>query len=139
MASLDAAKTCAHVAGLDMTSYALFATALWTGHVDAYVSETATPGVSQTLTEGNPPAPGGTLLGWDVLGTEYGGLLDHSWLCGSIQDAVAEDLGIVPNDLGLLNTLAEAAAVVRWIDDGDGMRGEPASWFPWQVLRYQSL
>jgi hypothetical protein len=56
----------------------------------------------------------GEVLGFEVVGAEE--TLDfHSWHCHGYADDVKEALGIQVNDVGLLDTYEDAAAVLRWM------------------------
>jgi hypothetical protein len=79
-----------------------------------------------------PLAPGGHLLGWEVLGFEGGGC--HSLLCNSLH-VIAAGRNVRPATLGLLASELEAETVVRIIAEDPG-KAEPAAWFPVAVLRY---
>lgn len=76
---------------------------------------------------------GGILRGFEVVSYEYG--LEHSWLCNSLQGDVNEELGIAPNDMGLLDTFEEAATVAEYVNR-DEVGAEPGLWLPWLVVEY---
>lgn len=71
---------------------------------------------------------GESILGFEVVGAEEA--LDfHSWHCHGYLDDAHRDLGVGVNDLGLLPTLDEARAVLKWMsqlppDDAP----EPVPW-----------
>ncbi|MFJ8045155.1 hypothetical protein ACIRBX_32095 [Kitasatospora sp. NPDC096147] len=77
-----------------------------------------------------PPAEGGTVLGWEVVGYDLGAL--HTWLCRDLhRDAVAE-LGVRTGSEGLLTSPADAERVAAWaVARGDT---EPVEWFAAALL-----
>ncbi len=91
-------------------------------------------GVYLMLERGVPMEPGGEVLGFEVLSYEYG--LEHSWLCNHLEEEARSVLRITPSlDTGLLDSYEEAAAVARYINEGD-VGAEPGLWLPWQITRY---
>lgn len=93
-------------------------------------------GVWQAVNQRNNPAPGGTILGFEVLGYEHGGF--HSWLCNDLQSNANREFGIQPGDLGLLCTFDEAKQVAEYAARDD-VGAEPALWMPWLIVQYMPL
>ena len=93
----------------------------------------ATPGVFEAVGSGMTPAPGGKVLGWEVLGYEDGWF--HSWLCNGLEVEVAEELNVRPNDRGFISCSAEAAIVAEYCGREE-VGAEPAFWAAWQVREY---
>lgn len=73
----------------------------------------------------------GEVLGYEVVGAED--TLDfHSWHCHGYADEVNDALGIRVNDLGLLSTYSDAAAVLKWMLDRPS--DEAPAPVPWVVV-----
>jgi hypothetical protein len=88
------------------------------------------------LAKGAAP-PAGQVLGFEVLGFDQGQF--HTWLCYSLHEDASTDLGIVPNDRGLLSTLAEARLVSNTANQGPwGVNGvaEEYTWFPALITQH---
>lgn len=83
-------------------------------------------GVYSHLVAHTPMADHGHLLGWEVLGAEIGGTY-HSWLCNSLHEDAAKQLGLTPVAHGLLPTEQQARSLLELIDQGIG--AEPVPWF----------
>lgn len=83
-------------------------------------------GIYARLRNVAPVHPSAVPLGWELLGVETGGAC-HSWLCNSIQNDAAQDLGIRPGAFGLLPSEEDARAVHKLIANGPG--AEPVPWF----------
>jgi len=83
-----------------------------------------------------PLAPDARVLGYEVVGAEETHDF-HSWHCHAYADEVAEALGIVVNDRGLLSTLEDARSVLRWmLDLPDAEAPKPV---PWTVVALAAL
>lgn len=97
-------------------------------------AEGASPsGVDEALRRGEPAAPGGEALGFEVLGYDHGGF--HSFVCNGLERAFRDALGVVPNAHGLYEDEADAR---RCADHaGSPSTGaEPGLWLPWRFTRY---
>ena len=80
------------------------------------------------LLQGRVPATG-TLLGYELVGAEENFDV-HSWHCHGYADDLLAAEGIRVNDLGLLPTLDEARAALRWMTSlPDEEAPEPVPWF----------
>ena len=90
------------------------------------------PGLYTRLRRGEPLDAAGTPVGWELLGLEHGGEF-HSWLCNSLQDALAAATGAKPGPFGLLETEEDARALDALIANGLG--AEPVPWFPALISR----
>ncbi|MBB4752875.1 hypothetical protein [Actinoplanes lobatus] len=75
-------------------------------------------------------SPAGTDLGFEVLGFEDGQF--HSWICYGFHRDAARELGVRPNERGLITTLADARRVAELANYGDDAEdGFPeVTWFP---------
>lgn len=80
------------------------------------------------LLQGKVPATG-KLLGYELIGVED--VFDvHSWHCHGYADELLAAEGIKVNGLGLLPTLDEARAALRWMTSlPDEEAPEPVPWF----------
>ena len=101
--------------------------------------EQAKYGTYQMVSRGVPLQPGGDVLGFEVIGFQYG--LAESWLCHGLERDMHEQFGIHPNQHGLLDTYDDAYKVYEWIaeDKQQGTRAEPIPYYPWLVVRYNRL
>jgi len=95
---------------------------------------TGVPAVDAAVRSGLPPAPGGTVLGHEVLGEEIGGTF-HSWYCHGLEPMVHTRLGVEVNGFGLLDDRAEAEAVAALVGSPD-VGAEPVPWRAWAVIAY---
>ena len=137
--SLDDARAAAHQFDLDSGSFAL----LELGVPDDLVPELLielqlmpddlVDSFAAALRTGAPLRDGGVALGWELLGAELGGEF-HSWLCNSLEEDAAKQLGVRPGPFGLLATEHEARAVAGLIAAGLG--AEPVPWFPGLLIRH---
>jgi hypothetical protein len=98
------------------------------------VASPGTPAVYAAVRKGRSPARGGQALGFELLG--YDGMEGfHSWLCNGLDRSVYAQLGIRPNEVGLLNTADEARRALQSISTA-GVGKEPGVWLPWLIIRY---
>ncbi|MGH7815167.1 MAG: hypothetical protein ACREQI_14335 [Candidatus Binataceae bacterium] len=127
----------------DRSEWHLLGAGLRKDEVDRFIALCAPPtyqgqgqdGVYEALVRKEQLHRSGRILGYDVLGhEEYGGGF-HSWFCNSLEEEVAEKLGIRPDHNGLLKTYAEAAACAQYAGDPD-THAEPASWNAWVLVDY---
>ena len=107
-------------------------------HREDFLREESMPGslgdigVVGAIRDGTNLPVEGRLLGWEILGID--GVSFHSWLCSMLEVDVEKQLGIRPNDLGLIEDAAQANAIADWIDEHD--RGEPVDYWPWAIVEY---
>jgi len=90
-------------------------------------------GVCTMLRSQQSLAPGGTPLGWEALGYEFGGSF-HSWLCNSLEKGASAKLGIRPAANGLLANEGDARAVAKFAERGNA---EPVPWLPVLLVEYE--
>jgi hypothetical protein len=83
-------------------------------------------GIAKRVKLGLPVEEGGETLGYDVVSYSYTDFA-HSWLCSGLDRDMNELFGIRTNDIGLLDTYADARQINDWIaeDEGKGTRAEP--------------
>lgn len=91
-------------------------------------------GLYTCLRKNEPLDVAATSVGWELLGVEHGGQF-HSWLCNSLQDALAAATGAKPGPFGLLETEHDARALDALIANGLG--AEPVPWFPGLISRLE--
>jgi hypothetical protein len=92
-----------------------------------------TPGVYQAVSGHHALQPGGQVLGYEILGYEYGTF--HSWLCNRLEHEVHRHLQIRPNAHGLVGSLSEAERAATYCARDD-VKAEPALWLPWLIVQY---
>ena len=90
-------------------------------------------GLWQAIERGDPPAPGGTVLGFEVLGYDRG---FHSFVCNGLERVFRDALQIVPNANGLYENEHEARRCADHAMRPD-VGAEPGLWLPWQMTRYE--
>ncbi len=114
--------------------------ALHRNHLQTFLDENRPPegaaasGVCQLLNQRLSLPPGGTVLGFEPLGFEFGGQ-PHSWLCNHLEVACFRALGIRPAANGFLETEDDAERVTAHISS-DEVGAEPVLWLPWMILDY---
>jgi len=97
---------------------------------ETYVhSDYATPRV---LKLNDHPIPG-DILGFELLGYEAG---FWSWLRNSMEKYAHTDLGITPNQYGLIDSYEDAKRIHEWIDAEGSAHAEPIPYKPWLVISY---
>lgn len=111
-------------------------------HAAEFLEENAPPngqgmgGVYEILLRRRFLPAGGTILGFEPLGFEYGGQ-PHSWLCNGLEKECFQALGIRPNPNGFLESEDEAERATAHISKDD-TGAEPVQWLPWMILDYSS-
>lgn len=74
---------------------------------------------------------GGNLLGYDILGWDYGGF--HTYLCNSLETKISAKFPLLVNKFGLIqNSYLEVKQFSEYIAD----MGEPVLWLPFAVWEY---
>ena len=81
-------------------------------------------------------APGGTPLGWEILGLDMASF--HSWLCNGLEVEVFNEFGIRPGANGLLHNEADARRAAEHCGQ-EKVGAEPALWQPWALVEYSLL
>lgn len=89
-------------------------------------------GVVLGVEEGFPPEPGGEVLGYDVLGLDFGGGF-HSYLCNGLERYFASTFGALPNPHGLFDSRDVAT---RCAAHAASSGAEPGVWRAWRVMLY---
>ena len=92
------------------------------------------PGASGALGANREPAPGGEVLGFDVLGWDSGGC--HSFVCNGLERAFFEKLRARANAFGLYDDETVATRCAE-LPGSPGVGAEPALWQAWRVTRYR--
>jgi hypothetical protein len=91
------------------------------------------PGVYEALGKGLGLESGGEILGFEVLGYEWGGF--HSWLCNGLEVDSYREFNIRPNGNGFISNLDDGAKTAEYASR-EGVGAEPALWQPWIVVKY---
>jgi len=92
-----------------------------------------TPGIYQALGQGLSLESDGEVLGFEVLGYEWGGF--HSWLCNGLEVESYRELNIRPNRYGFIDSLEEAIKAAEYASREE-VGAEPALWQPWLIVKY---
>jgi hypothetical protein len=92
---------------------------------------TGRQGVHEVILQGNPPAQGGNILGFEPLVFDCS--LSCSWLCNGLDTVVEQTLGIRPNQYGFIGTFDDARRCVAYISR-DEVGAEPGLWLPWLII-----
>lgn len=88
------------------------------------------------IIEKNEKLPeGGEFLGFELMVTDYGGQLSHSWICNSLEEHCASALSIKPASNGFLPDLETAKRCNEEISRED-VGTEPGLWLPWAIVKY---
>ncbi len=91
--------------------------------------DTEFPTSLDLLCTGRPLPRDAELIGFDVVGVDYGISLFHSWLCHSYEAEVWKDLRIRLDPTGLLVSYEDAARVLAWIESRPTEQApEPVPW-----------
>ena len=88
----------------------------------------------QALQSDVPLAAGGTFLGYELIETSHR-MAGCSWLCHGMEESLAEDLGLKPNEFGLLTDYTEAGRGADHINSNT--KGSPEIWMPWALVEYK--
>lgn len=102
--------------------------------VDYLEQEDAEYGVYKLLKREQVLESSGEILGFEVLGNEYGSF--HSWLCNSLEIDCKEKLEIIPNQNGFIETFEQAEKCAEYANR-DEVGAEPCFWLPWLILEYK--
>ena len=138
--SIDAARAFVETFQPRAPDLVILGLALPRAYLDRYVADhPADPGVGtfaidEAIRRPSTPAPGGTPLGYEVLGEELGGSF-HSWHWNDLEPLVHDRLGITANDEGLIDDLEAATAAAELIGL-DEVGAEPLRWRPWLLVRH---
>lgn len=89
-------------------------------------------GIDDLLGRGLAMPAGGSPLGWEPLGYEWG--WPHSWLCNGVPEEWGKAAGVAPGQWGLLPR-EEAERCANWCN-GDESEAEPVYWTPWLLMGY---
>ncbi len=95
--------------------------------------EQGTPGVYSAVDKRQPLEEGGSELGWEVLGYDFGDF--HSWLCNSLENKVAKKCSIKPGERGFIESASDALSAAQFCRK-KGSGAEPGYWAPWLVREY---
>jgi hypothetical protein len=91
------------------------------------------PGVRTALRRGLSPGRDGRPLGIEPLCFDHA--LGCSWLCNGLEAVVARELGIRPNEAGLIGSAEQAEQAVAYISR-DEVGAEPGLWLPWLIIEH---
>lgn len=75
---------------------------------------------------------GGNLLGYDILGWDYGNF--HTYLCNGFEEEISRDFPLSINEFGLIQN--EYSLVKKFSELIKDMPGEPVLWLPFAVWEY---
>lgn len=93
-------------------------------------------GVCKNLSQSLRISLEGTVLGYEILGFEYGGF--HSYICNDLEDYYYDKFNFKLNDNGLISTLDEAEIFSDYTNE-EIEGAEPVLWLPWVLLEYPLL
>jgi len=91
------------------------------------------PGIYEALSQDLNLASSGLVLGFEVLGYEWGGF--HSWLCNGLEVDSYREFNIRPNRYGFISDIEDAAKSAEYASRED-VGAEPALWQAWLVVKY---
>lgn len=101
--------------------------------VDPVLAELGSSGVPTRLRRREPLAPGGTALGYEILGMDVPPF--ESWVVNHLPALAHERLGVDVNDDGLVASFDEAVGVAEFVSRSD-VPSEPFNWRPWLLVQY---
>ncbi len=143
--ALDAAVEMARLAAPERGGLVALELGLHADHVPEFLEASAPPpsppgtgpygepGVRTALRRGASILATGRPLGFEPLCFDRA--LGCSWLCNGLEVAVARELGIRPNGVGLLADAGEARRAVAYISRDD-VGAEPGLWLPWLLTEH---
>ena len=141
--SFEAARTLTSKAQLDHRELILFELGLHKTHMDRFGSKAEPPpsppgfapigeqGVYTATQRQTEVSAEGVLLGFEPLVFESS--LNCSWLCNSLVDEVAANVGVRPNRHGFIESFVDANRVVEYISQ-EHVGAEPGLWLPWLLI-----
>ncbi|MCC5892484.1 hypothetical protein [Exiguobacterium sp.] len=91
-------------------------------------------GVERFILRHERDEPMGKLLGYEVLGYEYGTF--HSYLCNGLERDFAERFTFQLNEHGFIPTLAEVEHYCTYSNQED-VGTEPVLWLPWVISKVE--
>ncbi len=94
------------------------------------------PGVLTALRRGAPLPSGGVILGFDVLGWDWGTF--HSYTCNGLEAEFDASLGIRPNAHGFFSRVEDARKCADHANL-ETIGAEPALWLPWLTVAYDGF
>jgi len=83
--------------------------------------------------QGKAPAPGGQVLGYEILGYCLGCF--HSWLCNNLVPELCMKFETRLNTMGFIDDAGTARRVAEYCDI---VQSEPAKWLPWLLQVYSA-
>lgn len=83
------------------------------------------------IKQANAPASGGRVMGYEILGYEYG--LFHSWLCNNLVPGTCTKLEMKLNAMGFIDDTSMARRAAECCGD---LPAEPVAWLPWLLQAY---
>lgn len=137
--SVEIAREIAQAFITDKTDLHLIGMGLHADYLQLFqTQETLEPGIGnggvwQCVTDRHRLAAEGELLGFEILGYDFGTF--HSWYCNQLEDAVASELAIVPAERGLLADWNDAVTAGRYCGE-EGTGAEPGLWLPRALVEY---
>ncbi len=121
------------------TSLAVIGIALPYDLVSTFLAETRVeagqgePGVVTAVRAGRAPSAEGQVLGYDVLGWDFGGF--HSYICNGLETEFADVFELKPNRWGFFDQLNDARRCADHCNL-ETTGAVPALWMPWRVAIY---
>lgn len=102
-------------------------------HKDAFLEEQydLRYGICKNLNKSLSVDSNSTILGYEILGFEYGGF--HSYICNGLEDDYYDKYNLKLNINGLISTMEEAQTLSDYTNEKiEGT--EPVLWLPWVIL-----
>ncbi len=92
-------------------------------------------GIHTAILKGQTLESGGKPLGFEPLVFNHS--LSDSWLCNGLEVIIENQLGIRPNEFGLLDDFESASKCVEFISS-EKVNAEPGLWLPWLLVEYSN-
>ncbi len=93
-------------------------------------------GIHTSILKAQALESGGKPLGFEPL--VFNQSLSDSWLCNGLEVIIENQLGIIPNPMGLIDDFEGAAKCVELISS-EKVSAEPGLWLPWLLVEYPPL
>ena len=122
-----------------LSDYQIIGIGLDHGLVDTFMAhqpQSTKDGLHTILKRNVPLFSNGTLLGFEVIGTEFGAIR-HSLLCSSFYEIFTQTFNnchIAPNNYGLFDTLTDATIYTEAANRQNNTNID--GWLPWLVMDY---
>lgn len=135
--SIDDARTVGESALGGVSGVELWGVGLHRSLVNGYCrapGQITASGVRTAVFANKKLPEGGTVLGYDLLFEELGSSFSSPESRGFDEVAMFRNVGVAPNEDGLVDSFADAKKCCRYLDERPGAKVK--GWQPWLLVRY---